>query len=82
MGNCTCFKLKHNPSKVHVKTVEDIIHNYLKNYHEDPRSKAAIAGLPAKKKAAAVPVIKINPALKLSPESAEQVETYAKLNVS
>ena len=81
MGNCNCFKLKHHPSKVHVKTVEDIINNYLKNYHEDQNSKAAIAALPPKKKKNAVPMIKINPNLPLSPESAEQVETYAKLNV-
>ena len=55
MGNCSCFKLKHHPSKVHIKTVEDIINNYLKNYHEDPVSKAATAKLPANKKKNATP---------------------------
>lgn len=71
MGNCSCFKLKHHPSKVHVKTVEDIINNYLKNYHEDPASKAAIAVLPPKKKAKAVPFIRVDPNMKLTPELAE-----------
>ena len=55
MGNCACLKLKHHPSMVHVKTIEDIINNYLKNYHEDPVSKAAIAKLPPKKKSKATP---------------------------
>ncbi len=50
MGSCSCFKLKHHPSMVHVKTIEDIINNYLKNYHEDPAHKALIAALPPKKK--------------------------------
>ena len=81
MGACSCFTLKHNPSKVHVKTVQDIIYNYLKNYHEDPVSKAAIAALPPKKKKKATPVIKVDPTIELTAELAEQVETYAKLNV-
>ena len=55
MGNCSCFKLKHHPSKVHVKTIEDILNNYLKNYHEDQVSKAATAALPANKKKNAAP---------------------------
>ena len=71
MGNCSCFKLKHHPSKVHVKTIEDIINNYLKNYHEDPVSKAAIAALPPKKKKNATPQIKIDPSIQLTPELVE-----------
>ena len=78
MGNCNCFKLKHHPSKVHVKTVEDIINAYLKNNHEDPASKAAIAALPPKQKQKAVPFIRVDPKMALTPESAERVETYAK----
>ena len=80
MGNCNCFKLKKHPSKVHVRTVEDIINNYMKNYHEDPASKEAIARLPPKKKKKAVPVIRYDPSILLTPELAERVETYAKLN--
>ena len=82
MGNCNCFKLQHNPSKVHVKTVEAIINNYLKNYHEDPESKALIATLPPKKKKNATPSIKIDPCISLTTELVEQVESYAKLNIS
>lgn len=66
MGNCNCFKLKHNPSKVHVKTVEAIINNYLKNYHADPESKARIAALPPKKRQSAVPKVKYDASLVLS----------------
>ena len=67
MGNCcNCFTLKHRPSVVHVKTIEDIINNYLKNYHEDPESKAAIARLPPKKKKNATPAVKIDPSISLT----------------
>ena len=63
---CSCFKLKHHPSMVHVKTVEDIINNYLKNYHEDPRSRAAVAALPANKKKNATVKIDIDPSISLT----------------
>ena len=65
---CSCFKLKHHPSKVHINTIEDIINNYLKNYHEDPVSKAAIAALPDKKKKNASVQVKIDPSISLTAE--------------
>ena len=79
MGNCSCFKLKHRPSVVHVKTIEDIINNYLKNYHEDPIAKQKLLQQKKKKKNVS-PVIKIDPTIVLTPKLAEQVEAYAKLN--
>lgn len=72
--------LKHAPSMVHVKTIEDIINNYLKNYHEDPVSRAQALVSSKKKKKNASPVIKLDPSIKLTAELVEQVETYAKLN--
>jgi len=67
---------------VHVKTIEDIINNYLKNYHEDPVSKAKALASPKKMKKNASPAIKLDPSITLTAELVEQVETYAKLNCS
>ena len=67
MGNCArCFNMKHHPSIVHIKTVEDIVANYLKNYHEDPKSRAANAALPPKKKKNAKTKINIDPSIQLT----------------
>lgn len=79
MGSCNCFKLKHRPSVVHVKTIEDIINNYLKNYHEDAVSRENLAEQKKKNKNA-TPAIKIDPSIVLTPQLAEQVAAYAKLN--
>ena len=75
------MKLKHQPSKVHVKKIEEIINNYCRNYHEDPASKRQIAALPPKKRKNAVPAVKYDSTLPLTQEVVDRVEAYAKLNV-
>jgi len=58
--------MKHHPSIVHIKTVEEIVANYLKNYHEDAASRAANAALPANKKKNAKTKINIDPTIQLT----------------
>ena len=35
MGNCNCVKVMAQPGKVHYKKTQEILDNYLKNYHKE-----------------------------------------------